>query len=773
MADDSGATPLPRRVPGATVSPRPPVRVERLVIPEDLRQRLLTAIADELQRDEAQAGRSAQEQGNTEKLAIPGDRGTAWWRDEAAAQAGGEASAEGAAAGALVAQAGTLPAGPEQAAAPDQAEPQAPAPDPAEHQAVASGQADLPAPAPDQAASAPTVWSPVPRSADVPAPASDQASASAPTIWSPIPRPAGVPVPVSDQASASAPTIWSPVPRPAGIPPTAPDHPVRRALSADQADVPPPAADRPDPQPVAPLPRRAPGTNGAPPPPAHVRRNFLPPSLLGRRLDRDAYTEPLPRITGIRAGSFAALDDAHRAADPVVAPTPPAGAPPLVPTPPDSAPSGSGEVGDAPPDREPAAPAPPGAGPSGPAGPDAGPSEPEGAGQGVPLSEPSLPATPSALAVTAAPPVAPPGFAQVSPPPAALASPTAPAAPRPAGQASPAFSTPRGSPRYTWPDRNEKQPGDGAVVPTPAASSADKKQQTSGRRYRIAGLLVAVIALVIAAVIVLLLSGRTGAAGKSQGGLGPPGAGTGERNLAAAWVARQVSRTAVVACDPVMCNALAAHGVPARVLNPLRPGTTSPLHSEIIVATAQVRAQFGHLLSSGYAPAVLARFGSGPQRIEIRQIAEHGAVAYQAMLGADLLRRKTSGAELLRSNRIATAPIARQELSAGRVDSRLLIAIAQMASVHPMYIINFGSAAPGADPDLPLRFADLAETGRAHLPYARSVGYVRSMVSLLRTQHIPFRPAHEVTVYLAGGRKALRIEFPAPSPLGLLGPRRA
>jgi len=155
MADDSGATPLPRRVPGATVPPRPPVRVERLVIPEDLRQRLLTAIADELQRDEAQAGRSAQDQGNTEQPAGPGDRGTAWWRDEAAAQAG------------------------------------------------ASGPAGLPAPAPDQAASAPTVWSPVPRPAGVPAPDSDEAAASAPTVWSPVPRPAGIPPTAPDQAARS------------------------------------------------------------------------------------------------------------------------------------------------------------------------------------------------------------------------------------------------------------------------------------------------------------------------------------------------------------------------------------------------------------------------------------------------------------------------------------------------------------------------------------------------------------------------------------------
>src|SRR5215470_2703770 len=65
MADDSGATPLPRRVPGATVAPGTPIRVERPDIPEDLRKRVLTAIADELRRDEAVARYRAQEQGKT------------------------------------------------------------------------------------------------------------------------------------------------------------------------------------------------------------------------------------------------------------------------------------------------------------------------------------------------------------------------------------------------------------------------------------------------------------------------------------------------------------------------------------------------------------------------------------------------------------------------------------------------------------------------------------------------------------------------------------
>src|SRR5262249_22527905 len=110
MADDSGAPPLPRRVPGATVSPGTPVRAERFVIPEDLRQRVLTAIADELQRDEAEERRRAQEQGKAENRGIPEERGTARRPvaalDEAAAQAAGETPAEAVAQGERVMAAG-------------------------------------------------------------------------------------------------------------------------------------------------------------------------------------------------------------------------------------------------------------------------------------------------------------------------------------------------------------------------------------------------------------------------------------------------------------------------------------------------------------------------------------------------------------------------------------------------------------------------------------------------------------------------------------------
>jgi hypothetical protein len=310
-------------------------------------------------------------------------------------------------------------------------------------------------------------------------------------------------------------------------------------------------------------------------------------------------------------------------------------------------------------------------------------------------------------------------------------------------------------------------------MPLPAGLPTAKRPQRSGRPYRIAGVILAVVALIVAGVIALVLSGEHAPGHRS--GLGPPsrGAGALARQRAAAWVAGQVSRAAVVACDPAMCQALRAHGIAASRLYQLGPQTTSPLRSQIIVATAVVRAQFGTVLGSVYAPAMLASFGAGAHRIDIRATAQHGAAAYRAQLSSDLASRKASGAQLLHSGRVAAAAVARRELAEGEVDGRLLITIAEMAATQPMFIVDFGSPAPGADPAIPLRQADLAEDAHArhHAGHLISAGYVRVMVSFLRAQRGLFRPARMRSVLLPDGAAVLRIEFTAPSPLGLLGPR--
>jgi hypothetical protein len=220
-----------------------------------------------------------------------------------------------------------------------------------------------------------------------------------------------------------------------------------------------------------------------------------------------------------------------------------------------------------------------------------------------------------------------------------------------------------------------------------------------------------------------------------------------------------------------MCQALQSDGVPASDLYRLGPQTTSPLASAVVVATAVVRAQFGNLLTSVYAPAVIARFGAGQRQIDIREVAPHGAAAYRSALHADLLERKASGAGLLASNRIAASAIARRQLSAGQVDSRLIITIAGMATVHPLEIVAFGNSAPGADASMPLRFAEVTQLS-AHHAAARSASpaFVRAMTAFLRGQPAHLGTVQTQAVSVAGGQTVLRVEFGAPSPLGLLGP---
>jgi hypothetical protein len=92
-------------------------------------------------------------------------------------------------------------------------------------------------------------------------------------------------------------------------------------------------------------------------------------------------------------------------------------------------------------------------------------------------------------------------------------------------------------------------------------------------------------------------------------------------------VARQVSRDAIVACDPDMCSALLAQRIAPGNLLELRGAAPDPLGSDVVVATAAVRSQFGARLASVYAPVVLARFGSGRFAIEVRAVAPDGANA--------------------------------------------------------------------------------------------------------------------------------------------------
>jgi len=270
------------------------------------------------------------------------------------------------------------------------------------------------------------------------------------------------------------------------------------------------------------------------------------------------------------------------------------------------------------------------------------------------------------------------------------------------------------------------------------------------RRYRTIALAAGVAAALAAGPLALALSRPSPVT---------PNAAKVTRDQAAAWVARQVSRDAVVSCDVTTCLALKADGFPVGDLLVMGPKAKDLLSSQVIVSTAAIRTLFGSRLDTAYAPAVLASFGSGKTRIDIRVIAPDGAAAYLSALRADWQERKSAGGALAGTPRITLTAVARRQMTSGQVDARVLIVITSLAIIHPLDILAFGDSGPGASPGVPLRSVTLAEKGRAAI--------ARSMLLSLRGQPGPYHAAHiETTRH--GGQSVMVIDFAAPVPLGLI-----
>ena len=238
-------------------------------------------------------------------------------------------------------------------------------------------------------------------------------------------------------------------------------------------------------------------------------------------------------------------------------------------------------------------------------------------------------------------------------------------------------------------------------------------------------------------------------------------AATAARDQAAGWVARQVAPSAIVACDPAMCAALQASGVPAGLLLMLGTAAADPLGSDVVVATPALRTQFGARLETVYAPAVIASFGSGTARIDIRAMAPDGTAAYAAALAADRSARVFAGHQLLLNRRIQAGASVRAALRAGEVDARLLAMFAALAAEQPLRILALADPSPGVvSLAVPYRGAEIAPWRAG----TKTAALVRAMLSFLRAQRLPYLPMQAALA----GRSALNLEYSAPSPLGLL-----
>jgi hypothetical protein len=312
--------------------------------------------------------------------------------------------------------------------------------------------------------------------------------------------------------------------------------------------------------------------------------------------------------------------------------------------------------------------------------------------------------------------------------------------------------------------------GDGLVGGRPASRLRPTRRGSgrAWRRRRRAAVLLAAILLVAGAGGLAFNLFRHGAvserlaasdAGISQELATEAAARTG----AITWILHQVSPAAVVSCDAPLCADLVSSGFPSSNLLPLGPASNDPLGSDLVVATATVRNQFGSRLASVYAPAIIASFGTGKTRIDIRWVYPRGAEAYRAALPAALRVRKAADAQLLTNSDIGLSATAKAQLLSGQIDPRLPLLIVAMAHSHPLRIVDFASQSPGGGPAGLLRWVDLATTvGAAHLTRAAYLGWIQAFIDAQRAE---YRPAWVQQVTLPTGQAVLRIGYGAPSPL--------
>jgi hypothetical protein len=232
---------------------------------------------------------------------------------------------------------------------------------------------------------------------------------------------------------------------------------------------------------------------------------------------------------------------------------------------------------------------------------------------------------------------------------------------------------------------------------------------------------------------------------------------------AASWVNTEVAPSTQIACDPGTCAALTASGYPATQLVHLAAKSQSLSGASLIVVTPLVRTLLTTINPAlGYqvAPTVLASFGP----ISIQPVDPDGGQAYVAELSQDVQNRIQLGTQLLNSGRVTASTSATAELEAGQVDSRLLLAIQAVSYQESVYIAGFVDSGPGASPGVPYRAAGLAETDPSGEP---STSYLQTMVSVLEA-HATFPAPQGTPLTLPDGQTVLKIQYLAPSPLGLL-----
>jgi hypothetical protein len=160
---------------------------------------------------------------------------------------------------------------------------------------------------------------------------------------------------------------------------------------------------------------------------------------------------------------------------------------------------------------------------------------------------------------------------------------------------------------------------------------------------------------------------------------------------------------------------------------------------------------------------VVAVFGEGSDRVEIRRVEPAGIAEAERRAELERAARTASGSELARNPRLSLDENARQMLTEGAADPRVLGLLGVLATSHDL-AVTAQPGVPGEDPQVSL-LRELRITALDGRPVTAGSPAAAELVALIKAQVGPYAPA-EARV----DNEGLTLVYPAPAPYGLILP---
>jgi hypothetical protein len=239
------------------------------------------------------------------------------------------------------------------------------------------------------------------------------------------------------------------------------------------------------------------------------------------------------------------------------------------------------------------------------------------------------------------------------------------------------------------------------------------------------------------------------------------------------WVASNLPTDARIVADATVRADLTKAGVPAwdlvdSALIDAQPTTevTGWRVYDYVVSTPRLRTALttgGQVRAALLSSVVVASFGYGPARVEVRELAAQGVQAAAARTQQAEQASAEAGRQLLTSPNVRLSPDAAQQAASGMVDGRLMSVLVGLGSQFSLTVGAFSDPDPGGLYENRLRQVSLIVVDGALV--AGQSTQVAAVTNWLAAQQGEFRPS---AVAVHGNQLLVRFRVLGPHESGVL-----